>query len=144
MGISDLNRQFQALNKAVWAFCDAHAKTMGCSKIIPAIGSDMPYVRPRTKSAVAKPVYEFGSSEDYIFFTLLSIINTQLYDRIFCPFHPADVPTENQRHAKEYEWRRNNGVLPAINSRWLTALMIIIFRAPTEGNGMAQEDVSFN
>jgi hypothetical protein len=53
-------------------------------------------------SPVGKPAYEFTSTGDYVFFALLSIINTHLYRDIFRPFHPAASAQESDRYEEEY------------------------------------------
>jgi len=100
LDVGNILHQFANLDRTIRDFCDACAEHIGTSKHLPRIG---PYTTPASKgSPVAKPPSEFTSTEDYTFFTLLSIINTRIYDDIFRPFHPAAPPSDNDRLETEY------------------------------------------
>jgi hypothetical protein len=92
---SVLNR-FSKMDRTVRAFCERSSDYIGKSKRMTHRSA-----LPRN-SPVGKPTYEFPSTEDYVFFALLSIINTHLYEDIFRPFHPAASAKENDRYEKEY------------------------------------------
>jgi len=57
----------------------------------------------RPYSPVGKGPSQFPSAEVYAYFSLLSIVNTHLYNRIFRPFHPAESDAENAKLETSYQ-----------------------------------------
>lgn len=52
---------------------------------------------------------QFRSSEDFCYFTLISIVYTHLWYHVFRPFHPALSDTENARFLESYADVIENG-----------------------------------
>ena len=99
-GIGDIRRQFSDMDKRIRDFSQTISDHIAQSNTLPC-----PAAEPSPLSGnrpVGKPVHEFPSLEDYVFFALLSIINTRICEDIFEPFHPAASPQENARYGEEY------------------------------------------
>ena len=98
-GIGDIRRQFSDMDKRIRDFSQTISDHIAQSNTPPspaAESSPLSGNRP-----VGKPVHEFASLEDYVFFALLSILNTRICEDIFEPFHPA-ASQENARYGEEY------------------------------------------
>ena len=98
--IGDVRHQFSDMDKRIRAFSQTMADRIVQSNTLPspaAQSSPLP-----GNSPVGKPAHEFPSLGDYIFFALLSIINTRMCEVIFEPFHPAASPQKNARYTEEY------------------------------------------
>lgn len=111
---SQIFDQFQALNRDIREFCDDVAERIGVSYTLP---SDETFCQCHP---VWKAMRGFQTSEDYIYFCLLSIMSSQIYDQIFTPFHPASTDEENRSQSLEYERRLKTGMcLCQIAQQWL-------------------------
>ena len=97
LGVANVLNQFSKMNRTIHDFCERNSDYIGQSKRVPRRPSALPEHGP-----VGKPAYEFSCSEDFVFFTLLSIINTHLYDDIFRPFHPAASAQESDRYEEHH------------------------------------------
>ena len=97
LGVEKVLHQFSEMNRTIRVFCERSSDFIGESTRVPRMTLALPEHSP-----VGKPAYEFSSSEDYVFFTLLSIINTHLHDNIFRPFHPAASAQESDRYEELY------------------------------------------
>ena len=93
-------KQFLGLNTNVRTFCEDISSHIGQLKQLPRLGA-LSSTLPEN-SPVGKPAHQFSSPEEYVFFVLLSIINTHIYDDIFRPFHPAASAQESNRYEEEY------------------------------------------
>jgi hypothetical protein len=98
VGAGDVLSQFSKMDRTIRAFCEQSSNHIAQSKRLPQM-THQPLTLPE-RSPVGKSAHEFTSTEDYVFFTLLSIINTHLYGDIFRPFHPAASAEESQRCEK--------------------------------------------
>jgi len=97
---SQIFEQFKALNRDIREFCDDLAERIGASYSLLSEGTSSTF---REGNPVWKAAHEFLSSEDYIYFNILSIVSTQIDVQIFSPFHPASTDEENHAQATEYE-----------------------------------------
>ena len=99
-GLTDfthLLNQLLELNSAIQDVCNQCADHVAKSKQLPRRPS--PLSQP---SPLGKPAHEFSSTEDYVFFASLSIVNTVTCDFVLGPFHPAVSEKENARWMEEY------------------------------------------
>ena len=97
--IGDVRDQFSGIDKSIRVFSQAMSDLIVQSNALPspaAQSSPLP-----GNSPVGKPAHEFPSLGDYIYFALISIINTYMCEVIFEPFHPAS-PQKNARYTEEY------------------------------------------
>lgn len=97
MDFGGVLNQFSDLGSDIRALCDKCAEHIGRSTQLPR--KPVPLLR---QSPIGKPAHEFGSAEDYAFFTLLSIVNTNTCDMVFGPFHPALTERDSSRYMGEY------------------------------------------
>jgi hypothetical protein len=100
LDVGNVVKQFLDLNANLRAFCDEISDHTGRSKRLPRLRAQSSAVPEN--SPVGKPAHEFSSPDEYVFFVLLSIINTHIYDDIFRPFHPAASAQESNRYEEEY------------------------------------------
>ena len=91
----DTVERFRNLNRQIQTFCDHWAEHIAKDKPLPQT--------PSTSSYVGSPAADFPSAEEYALFTLLSIVITVLYRKIFRPFHPATTPEKNLNIQKLYK-----------------------------------------
>lgn len=103
LNVGNVLDEFEDLDRDVRAFCDRCADYIAKMKQLPRITAVSPTVP--AGSPVSKPPADFPGVEDYVYFTLLSIINSRLYGDIFRPFHPAISVEENKRYEEQYERR---------------------------------------
>jgi hypothetical protein len=99
LDVGNVLTQFSKMDRMIRAFCEQSSDYIGKSKRLPRITHQSALPK---NSPMGKPAYEFTSTEDYVFFVLLSIINTHLYDDIFRPFHPAASARDSDRYEQEY------------------------------------------
>lgn len=100
-------QQFGEINRQIRHLSDVCSEYIGSRRKLP----QQPYRRPpKEASLIGKPVHQFPSAEDYVFFTLLTIVTRQIHDYIFEPFHPAASADENTRCFNEYQLKINTGV----------------------------------
>lgn len=107
--IGSILDQFVDFDREVRAFCDNVADYYASIAKLPYGLNSI-----NTTSSgpfVTKPASEFPSVEDYVFFTLLSIINTNAYKYIFRPFHPAGSKEDNSKLESEYERQVETGMV---------------------------------
>jgi hypothetical protein len=97
--VENILNQFSKMDRTIRTFYEQTSDYTGQSKQPPRMTHH--FASPKN-SPVGQPAYEFTSSADYVFFTLLSIINTHVYNDIFGPFHPAVTAQESDRYEEEY------------------------------------------
>ena len=100
LDVGSVLNKFSKMDRDIRTFCEESSEHMARTKRLPrmtAQSSALP-----ENSTIGKPAREFGSPEEYIFFVLLSTINTHLYEDIFRPFHPAASVQESDRYEEEY------------------------------------------
>ena len=105
-------RDFTILNSDTRTVASKWSAHVGKIKTLPT--SSQPLTRD---SLVGKGPSQFPSAEDYAYFSLLSIINTHLYNRIFRPFHPAASDAENAKLETRYQRQVETGVFMS-RHRW--------------------------
>lgn len=99
LDVGNVLNQFSKMDRTIRAFCEQSSDYIGKSKRLPRM-THQPTL-PKN-SPVGRPAHDFSSTEEYLYFILLSIINTHLYEDIFRPFHPAASPQESDRYEEEY------------------------------------------
>ena len=112
IGAEKTIRDFTALNRNTQTVAGKWSAHVGKIKTLPS--SSQPLTRD---SPVGKGPSQFPSAEDYAYFSLLSIINTHLYNRIFRPFHPAASDAENAKLETRYQRQVETGVFIS-RHRW--------------------------
>ena len=105
IGVEKIIRDFIALNSRTQVVASKWCMHVGKIKTLPTSSQPLP-----GNSPVGKGPSEFPSAEDYAYFSLLSIINTHLYNRIFHPFHPAASDAENAKLENGYQRQLETGV----------------------------------
>ena len=105
VGVEETMRDFTALNRNTQTLASKWSTHVRGVKTLPS--SSQPLTRD---SPVGKGPSQFSDAEDYAYFSLLSIINTHLYDRIFHPFHPAASDAENAGLKTNYQRQVEAGV----------------------------------
>ena len=98
IGVEKIIRDFIALNSRTQAVASKWCMHVGKIKTLPTSSQPLPRDSP-----VGKGPSQFPSAEDYAYFSLLSIMNTHLYNRIFHPFHPAVSDAENAKLETTYQ-----------------------------------------
>ena len=98
-------RDFTALNSNTRTVASKWSMHVGKIKTLPTSSQPLPRDSP-----VGKGPSQFPSAEDYAYFSLLSIINTHLYNQIFHPFHPAASDAENTKLETNYQRLVETGV----------------------------------
>lgn len=101
LNVGNVLDQFADLDRTIRAFCDRSADEINGRKSLPRFTGQVSPVA--AGSPIGKPASEFTSVEDYVYFVLLSILNSQLYTYIFRPFHPIASVDENERYERQYE-----------------------------------------
>lgn len=101
LDVGNVLEEFANLDRGVRSFCDRCGGYIGRTKQLPRI-SPPPQPVPKN-SPINKSPEDFPTVEDYVYFMLLSIINSHLYRDIFQPFHPASSIEENKRYEEQYE-----------------------------------------
>jgi len=105
IGVEKIIRDFVALNSRTQTVAGEWGVHVGKIKALP--GSAQPLT---LDSPVGKEPSQFPNAEDYAYFSLLSIVNTHLYNRIFRPFHPAESDAENAKLETGYQRQAEIGV----------------------------------
>ncbi|KAF8317141.1 hypothetical protein DL93DRAFT_2226502 [Clavulina sp. PMI_390] len=99
LNVGNVLDHFTDFQRDVQSFCDKTADHLSRYKGTPRFSAEA--AAPRN-SPVTKPASDFPSVEEFIYFILLSIMNTRLYSDIFLPFHPCAGVDENRRWEEEY------------------------------------------
>ncbi|KAF8317134.1 hypothetical protein DL93DRAFT_590383 [Clavulina sp. PMI_390] len=99
LNVGNVLDHFTDFQRDVQSFCDKTADHLSRYKGTPRFSAEA--AAPRN-SPVTKPASDFPSVEEFIYFILLSIVNTRLYSDIFLPFHPCAGVDENRRWEEEY------------------------------------------
>ena len=105
-GVEKNVNQFAGINRQTQEFANIWAEHAAKSKVLP---SNSPPVD--AASPVAWPASKFLNAEDYAFFSLLSILNTHLYNNIFRPFHPAASSQQNSIFQQGYQKQTHTGIV---------------------------------
>lgn len=105
--------QFTDLIRDIREFADDCAECVGAST--KGLNTKEGPTSIQEKHSFGIPASEFSSVEDYAYFTLLSTINTHLYERIFHRFHPAMSKAESYSYADEYSRKVNTGTHPFVS-----------------------------
>ncbi|KAF8317139.1 hypothetical protein DL93DRAFT_2165797 [Clavulina sp. PMI_390] len=99
LNVGNVLDHFTDFQRDMQSFCDKTADQLSHHKGTPQFSPDA--AAPKN-SPVTKPASDFPSVEEFIYFALLSIVNTRLYNDIFLPFHPCASIDENRRWEEEY------------------------------------------
>jgi hypothetical protein len=105
LGVDEILRRFQKMDNDIRTLCDKFAEHIDRSRH-PSVTKASSWVVPKD-NPLAELAGESVSVEDYVFFTMLSIINREIYNGIFLPFHPAVAedrarPYGRQLNSREY------------------------------------------
>ena len=105
-GVEKNVNQFSAINRQTQEFSNTWAEHAAKFKVLPRTSPQVDATNP-----VARPASNFLNAEDYAFFSLISIINTHLYNNIFKPFHPAASPQQNSIFQQGYRKQTHAGIV---------------------------------
>jgi hypothetical protein len=105
LGVERTVNQFAGINRQTQEFCNTWAEHVARFKNLPRNSLPVDATNP-----VARPASEFQNAEDYAFFSLISIINTHLYNAIFRPFHPAASAQQNSIFEQGYRRQVQTGI----------------------------------
>lgn len=119
VNIRNVLDHFGNINDEVRAFCEFYAEHYAniaqTPRSVPS-GSSATYIH--------KPISDFVSVFDFVFFTLTSILNTHFHRDIFEPFHPAAMKEENLKTKLEYERQKETGTCTEMKDISLTDQLI--------------------
>lgn len=106
--IQNVLNLFSSFNRDLQDFCES------CAGSYASVGRVARTASPRRVQSLSnfvnKPVSDFPSARDYVFFALLSIIIAYAHSDIFHPFHPAISEAENLIKKNEYERLTKSGM----------------------------------
>lgn len=105
LGVEKTVDQFDRINRQTQEFSNTWAEHAARFKHLPRSSPPVDATYP-----VARPASEFQSAEDYAFFSLISVINTHLYNAIFRPFHPAVSAQQNSMFEQGYQRQIQTGI----------------------------------
>lgn len=99
LDVDEILRRFQRIDHEIRTLCDVCAEHIDRS-LHPTVtkGWAIP-----TGSPLAEHVGDSVSVEDYAFFTMLSIINREIYHGIFLPVHPAVAEDKTRPYGRQLE-----------------------------------------
>ncbi|KAF8317138.1 hypothetical protein DL93DRAFT_2226499, partial [Clavulina sp. PMI_390] len=101
-GVGNVLDQFTQFQRDVQSFCNKTADHLSRYKEAPRASPASPGAIVSKSSSITKPASDFPSVQGFIYFVLLSIVNTRLYCDIFLPFHPCASVNENRQREDEY------------------------------------------
>ena len=113
VGVEKIIRDFIASNSRNQVVASKWCMHVGKIKTLPTSSQPLPQDSP-----VGKGPSQFPSAEDDAYFSLLSIMNTHLYNRIFHPFHPAASDAENAKLETGYQRQLETGVFMSFFHLW--------------------------
>jgi hypothetical protein len=100
--------QFSGINRKIVEFSNVWAEHV--TRYTRLLPQSSPPIDAANPGPVARPASQFTNTEDYAFFSLISIINIHLYTRIFQPFHPAATPQQNSLFEQGYQRQIQTGI----------------------------------
>lgn len=96
LGVDEILRRFLKMDQEIRTLCDQFAEHIARSRHTPLIRGSS-WVVPK-----GTPLAELAVSvEDYVYFTTLSIVNREIYNRIFLPIHPAVAEDKSRPHGRQ-------------------------------------------
>lgn len=105
-GVEKNVNQFAGINRQTQEFANTWAEHAAKFKVLPRNSPPVDATSP-----VAWPASKFLNAEDHAFFSLLSTLNTHLYNNIFKPFHPAASSQQNSIFQQGYQKQIHTGIV---------------------------------
>jgi hypothetical protein len=98
--IDEILRRFQDINNDIRTLCDQCVDQINHTRHPPVTKKSWVVPRGHPLSDLAA---DSVSADDFVYFTMLSIINRELYHTIFLPFHPAVAEDKTRPYGRQLQ-----------------------------------------